>query len=213
MERRILPWMAKRLPIWIKPDHLTVIGLLSSLLIGASYWMTTFSYDWLWLVNFGFFANWWADSLDGTLARVRHIERERYGFFVDHYSDTIGQFLIILGMGLSPIMDLRISLLLITTYYCMSILVYLVSITRGVFKISFVGIGPTETRLIIVIVNIIVWYLNNPQIIIGHWELTIFNIVGMGGSIIMIMLYLIFGVIERHKLAIIDPPKSTDFQN
>ena len=161
-ERRVLPWMAKRLPAWVVPDHLTYVAQLAAFLIGLAYWLTRFGLGWLWLVNLGIVIHWWGDSLDGTLARVRHIERKRYGFFVDHYSDTLSVFVICFGMGLSPIMDMRIALLLIISYYAMMTLVNLVSMTRGVFKISFGGIGPTEIRLLIMIANTIIFFLVTP---------------------------------------------------
>ena len=210
IERRILPWMAERLPVWVTPDMLTIMGLMAAFLIGVSYWLTRYNLAWLWVVNIGFVLHWWADSLDGTLARVRHIERELYGFYVDHHSDTVSIFLICLGMGLSPIIDLKISLLLIVTYYGLSILVYLVSMTRDVFKISFAGMGPTEVRLIIIITNSVVWYCGNPPVTIWHWEFTIFGLVGLSASVIMMTFYLIFGEIERRRLAITDPPKYSE---
>jgi phosphatidylglycerophosphate synthase len=204
-ERRVLPWMANRLPRWILPDHLTSMGQLAALLIGFSYWLTWRNLDWLWLANVGLVIHWAADSLDGTLARVRHIERERYGFFVDHYSDTVAVFLICFGMGISPIMDLRIALLLIVGYYAMMTLVYLVSLSRDVFKISFAGFGPTEVRLAIVIANTIVWALHNPSITIAGKSLTVFSLMGLIVLAILLVFYLIFGEVERRKLAKLDP--------
>lgn len=212
-ERLVLPWMAKRLPGWITPDMLTILGLLAALLVGASYWLTQYSLNWLWMANFGLVLHWWADSLDGTLARVRHIERDRYGFFVDHYSDTITVFLVCFGMGISPIIDFWISLLLIISYNSLAILVYLVSMTRGVFKISFAGMGPTEIRMIIIITNTIIWFSRNPLIKVYHTEMTIFDIVGLTCAIILIAYYLIFGEIERRKLSIVDPPRSAKIRD
>jgi archaetidylinositol phosphate synthase len=205
-ERRVLPWMAQRLPRWVVPDHLTSIGQLAALLIGISYWLTQYSLDWLWLANFGFVLHWFGDSLDGTLARTRQIQRERYGFFVDHYSDTVAVFLICIGMGLSPILDIRIALLLIIVYYAMMTLVYLVSLSRDVFKISFAGIGPTEVRLVVIIANIIVWYLKNPMIPLFGRSFSLFSLFGMGVILILAVFYIVFGESERQKLAKLDPP-------
>jgi phosphatidylglycerophosphate synthase len=209
-ERRVLPWMANRLPRWMTPDHLTSIGQLAAVLIGLSYWLTRYHLDYLWLANAGFVIHWAADSLDGTLARVRHIERERYGFFVDHYSDTVAVFLICFGMGISPIMDLRIALLLIVGYYAMMTLVYLVSLSRDVFKISFAGLGPTEVRLAVVIVNIVVWWLDNPGIVIAGKSLTLFSAMGLIVLVVLAVFYVIFGEIERRKLAVLDPTPGKD---
>jgi phosphatidylglycerophosphate synthase len=204
-ERRALPWMAKRLPAWVVPDHLTAVAQLAAVLIGVSYWLTTFNLNWLWVVNAAFVIHWWGDSLDGTLARVRRIERNRYGFFVDHYSDTLAVFLICFGMGLSPIMDMRVALLIIIAYYGMMTLVNLVSMCRGVFKISFGGIGPTEIRLLIVIANTIILYLGNPHYTIGRHSLTLFSIIGLVGAVMIGIYFLVFGEIERRKLSALDP--------
>ena len=161
--------------------------------------------NWLWAVNAGLVLHWWGDSLDGTLARVRHIERSRYGFFVDHYSDTLAVFFICFGMGLSPLMDMRVALALVIGYYAMMTLVNLVSMCRGVFKISFGGIGPTEMRLFIIIGNTIVWWLGNPLYDIRGHQLTLFSIIGLSVAILLGLYYLVFGEIERHKLALLYP--------
>ncbi len=210
-ERRVLPWMAERLPAWVKPDHLTYLGQFAALMIGFSYWLTHYSLNWLWLTNFAFFLHWFGDSLDGTLARVRHIQRERYGFFVDHYSDAVAVFMICIGMGISPIMDLRVALLLIIGYYALMMLVYLVSLARDVFKISFGGLGPTEVRLATIIVNVVVWVLQNPTVLtVRGVPLTLFSVIGFLVFVILALYYLIFGTIEQRKLARLDPtPRKT----
>jgi len=210
-ERRVLPWMAERLPAWVVPDHLTYLGQFAALLIGVSYWLTHYSLDWLWLANAAFVLHWFGDSLDGTLARVRHIQRERYGFFVDHYSDTVAVFLMCFGMGLSPIMDMRVALLLIVGYYALMMLVYLVSLARDVFKISFGGLGPTEVRLATIIVNVVVWAMRNPtMLVVAGVPLTLFSVIGLTVFVVLAFYYLIFGTIEQRKLARLDPvPKRT----
>ena len=204
-ERRVLPWMASRLPPWVLPDHLTAVAQVAAVVIALAYWLTSFGLNWLWLANLGFILHWWGDSLDGTLARVRHIERSRYGFFVDHYADTVSVFIICVGMGISPIMDLRVALFLVIVYYAMMTLVNLVSMTRGVFKISFGGIGPTEIRLLIIVANTVILYLGNPVLTIWGQPLTLFSIIGAVVAIAIGIYFLIFGEIERRKLAKLDP--------
>jgi len=204
-ERRALPWMARRLPPWVMPDHLTVVAQAAAVFIALSYWLTQFDLNWLWAANIGFIIHWWGDSLDGTLARVRHIERNRYGFFVDHYSDTLAVFIICFGMGLSPILDMRIALLIIIAYYGMMTLVNLVSMCRGVFKISFGGIGPTEIRLIIIIANTTVLFQGNPSYAVFGQPLTLFSIMGFVLAVGIGIFFLVFGEIERRKLSALDP--------
>src|SRR5580700_10238488 len=102
LERPALKWMADRLPTRVIPNHLTVIGVLGALLTAAGFVLSRRSLSWLWLANVGLVVNWLGDSLDGTLARRRRIERPRFGFFVDHTSDLFSQVIIFLSIGLSP---------------------------------------------------------------------------------------------------------------
>ena len=204
-ERWALPRMAQRLPAWMTPDKLTIIGLLAAALIGGSYVLTQFSLNWLWLASLGFVINWWGDSLDGTLARVRDIRRERYGFYVDHQSDAISTFLIFVGLGLSPLMELTAALFLIVAYYLMMIHVNLVTITRDVFKISFAGAGPTELRLFMITANTVVFFLGNPIIAVAGYDLQLFSLIGYVGTVVLLIVYATYGLIERAQLAILDP--------
>jgi archaetidylinositol phosphate synthase len=98
-EKRLLLWIANRLPPWINSDHLTLLALIAMAAAGAAfaaarYWPTA-----LWVVVAALAVNWFGDSLDGTLARVRRVERPRYGFYVDHVLDIVGITLLLAGLG------------------------------------------------------------------------------------------------------------------
>src|ERR1700761_3011968 len=112
-ERRLLVAIATRLPSWIKPDQLTALGVAGALLTGTAYAGSVISPCLLWLAIIGLIINWFGDSLDGSLARVRRIERPCYGFFVDHTSDVISQAFIFVGLGLSPHMRFATACLLL----------------------------------------------------------------------------------------------------
>lgn len=205
-EQWALPRMARRLPDAVTPDTLTVIGLVAAVVIAASYVLTQYSLAWLWLASAGFVVHWWGDSLDGTLARVRDIRRERYGFYVDHQSDAVSTLIIFLGLGFSPLMDLTIALFLIVGYYLMMILVNLVTIARDVFKISFGGFGPTESRIAMILANTLVFFLGNPTLTVAGYEGTLFNFIGIAGTAILFATYVGVGLKERATLAVLDPP-------
>ncbi len=204
-EQWALPRMAERLPAWMTPDKLTIIGLVSAVVIGGSYVLTQHSLAWLWVASAGFVVHWWGDSLDGTLARVRNIRRERYGFYVDHQSDAVSTFLIFVGLGLSPLMELSVALFLIVAYFLMMIHVNLVTITRDVFKISFAGAGPTELRLFMITANTVVFFLGNPVVAVAGYDLRLFSVIGVVGTTVLLSIYVIYGLIERAKLAELDP--------
>lgn len=152
-ERRVLCWIAARLPRSWMPDHLTVIGVLGALAVSAGYALSMRHPGWLWLASFGLFVNWFGDSLDGTLARVRQIERPKYGYYLDHMVDAFTTIAIGAGIGLSPYVALPIALAIVILYLCLSINVFLESAVLGVFDLGYGAFGPTEMRILLVFAN------------------------------------------------------------
>jgi archaetidylinositol phosphate synthase len=164
LERPALKWLAERMPGWVTPDLLTWLGVFGSVVVFAGYALTTISASFLWLATAGLVVNWFGDSLDGTLARVRHIERPRYGFYVDHTVDVVSESLIAFGLGLSPYVSFDLAALALVGYLAMSVLVYVRTVVDGVFKISYSLFGPTEVRLILIAVNVALFAFGDPMI-------------------------------------------------
>ena len=155
LERVCLNWLARNLPPWVKPDHLTLLGFAAMLVAGASYACATWSpVAALLVVNLCLAINWFGDSLDGTLARARNKQRPRYGFYVDHIIDAFGILFIICGLALSGLMSWNIALGVLVIYFMLSIDVYLATYTIGTFRISFYKFSPTELRILLAIGNL-----------------------------------------------------------
>jgi archaetidylinositol phosphate synthase len=152
-ERRLLRWIAARLPAWILPDDLTLLGILAAFGICAAYGLSNNDLAWLWVASGLLVVQWIGDSLDGTLARVRKIERPTYGYYIDHIVDAIATAAICIGLGLSPLMLLAVGTLLAVGYLVLSINVYLESFAFGRFNIGYGFVGPTEVRLILIAIN------------------------------------------------------------
>ena len=150
-EKRLLVWMARRLPSWIHSDHLTVLALAAMALAGAGYALARYDPRALWLVVFALALNWLGDSLDGTLARVRRAERPRYGFYVDHVLDIVGITLLMAGLAGSGFMSPILALALLVSYLLVSGEVFLATAVRQVFRMSFLGFGPTELRMVLAV--------------------------------------------------------------
>ena len=155
LERPALQWLAARVPRTIRSNHLTVLGVLGATGAGIAYALTNHSHAWLWVASAMLVVNWLGDSLDGTLARVRGTQRPKYGYYLDHVVDAYSTVIIGLGLGLSPYVYLGLGLGVVIVYLAMSINVYLESTVFGVFKISYGRIGPTEVRLILILLNTI----------------------------------------------------------
>jgi len=203
-ERRILPRMAQALPGWVTPDHLTVLGLVAAVLIGAGYVLTRFSPWWMVLVNLALIVHWYADSLDGTLARVRKIERERYGYFVDHICDAVTAFVACLGLGASPYMDLRVGLFLVIAYFMMNIYVHTATYAKGRFKLSYGKLGPTEVRIVMFIVNIIVPFWNPKLCFVYGVPVRALDVAGVAVGTIFLLIFTVCSIRDARELDRLD---------
>src|ERR1035438_3026162 len=154
LEKRALLWIAERLPAGVNSDHLTVLGFVSLIATGALYWSARTNRWVVLLTIVGLALNWFGDSLDGTLARVRNQQRPRYGFYVDHMLDACGCVFVFAGLTLSGYMSARIAVALLVAYLLLSIEAYLATYTVGIFQLSFAAFGPTELRLLLMAGNI-----------------------------------------------------------
>jgi archaetidylinositol phosphate synthase len=152
-ERRVLRAIAARLPAAVNSDHLTALGVLGALGVGAAYALSVVSPAWIWAASLMLAVQWFGDSLDGTLARVRGAERPRYGYYLDHIVDAFSTAAIGVGIGLSPYVDLGVAVGLVVVYLVLSINVYLESAVFGVFRLAYGRVGPTELRIIMVAAN------------------------------------------------------------
>lgn len=148
-EKRLLVWIASRLPRWINPDHLSALGLAAMAGAGASFYMAQVApIAGALLVVLCLLLNWFGDSLDGTVARVRNQQRPRYGYYVDHVIDLAGTALLFAGLAASGFMSPLIATLVVAAFFLVSAETYLATHARGVFKMAFIGVGPTELRIL-----------------------------------------------------------------
>jgi archaetidylinositol phosphate synthase len=147
-EKPLLRAMAARTPAYIMPDHLTALGLVGSVITAVCYAATVWSSLFLIGASIGLFINWIGDSLDGTLARYRGIERPRYGFFIDHTSDIFSQMVISFGVGLSAYMRFDVACMVLIAYLMISVFTYIRMQISKVLQVSYGGFGPTELRLV-----------------------------------------------------------------
>jgi archaetidylinositol phosphate synthase len=204
LERPALQWLAERMPAWVTPDSLTGLGLLAAVMIFAGYALTNVDKGFLWLASLGFAINWFGDSLDGTLARHRHIERPRYGFFVDHTVDAFSEVLIFLGIGLSPYVNFNFACLALIGYMLLSILVYITTYVNGVFRISYIRLGPTEMRVIAILANTLVFFAGNPMLRLPFGPLSFYNLVALVLAGLFFGAFIVVTLMQALELAKID---------
>jgi archaetidylinositol phosphate synthase len=187
-ERRILLWLAARMPSQIGPDHLTLAGFAAMFLAGGSYALARWHSIGLLLAAFFLGANWFGDSLDGTVARFRGRQRPRYGFYVDHMIDSFGGLFLISGLGLSGYVNWRIALSMLVAFFLLSIESYLAAYTLGRFRLSFGRFGPTEIRILLALGNIALWFRPQASIPVVSWRLFDFGgFVATTGMAVMVV--------------------------
>jgi phosphatidylglycerophosphate synthase len=150
-EKQLLVAIARRLPPWVSSDHLTLLGLLAMPAAGIGFALIPVSPWNAALVAVALVVNWFGDSLDGTLARVRCQPRPRYGYYVDHVIDLAGSAALVAGMAASGLMDPTIAIAVMAAYFLVSAETYLATHTVGVFRLAFGGVGPTELRILLAI--------------------------------------------------------------
>jgi phosphatidylglycerophosphate synthase len=181
LERRCLISMATRLPQWISSDGMTMLALAGMAMTGVSYACARTHPAALLLAVAGLAINWFGDSLDGTLARVRRQQRPRYGFYVDHIVDCFGVLFVLAGLGWSGFMTPLVALALLVAYLMLSIEVYLATYCLAVFRLSFWGIGPTELRLLLAIGTVAL--VSDPRVAIFGARYRLFDVGGVAAAI------------------------------
>jgi archaetidylinositol phosphate synthase len=188
-EKRLLIHIAHRLPAWVGSDHLTVLGGLATLGAGVSYWLSARQPAALVLVVVFLGINWFGDSLDGTVARVRNCQRPRYGFYVDHILDTIGALFIVAGLGLSGFMTPIVAAAVLVAYYLLSIEVYLAASVLKTFEMGFFGFGPTELRILMAFGTLALF--NHAKVTIAGHRFLLFDVGGVCAAAGMTLFFVV----------------------
>jgi phosphatidylglycerophosphate synthase len=186
-EKRTLIRIAERLPAWINSDHLTTLGFVALVAAGGCYAIARwYAPALLWVIPL-LALNWFGDSLDGTLARVRHQQRPRYGFYVDHVLDAIGTFFLLTGLAFSGYMTPAVAGAFLIAYLLLSIEIYLATYTVGTFHLSYWSFGPTELRILLAAGNL--FALRNPHAVVAGRHFLLFDLgFGIGAAALTVIL-------------------------
>lgn len=185
-ERRLLTWLCARMPRWVTPDKLTVVGLIGGAMTFIGYTASNYGSAWLLLAILGYVVNWFGDSLDGSLARYRGTERPSYGYFIDHSCDGLTTLLILTGMGFSPFVTMDFAMVALAGYLLLSIHTFLSARVLGEFKLSYLAAGPTELRIMLIGLTVMMMVLGTEPGIFGR--MSGFDIfVGTVGAILIVL--------------------------
>ena len=209
--------MAERMPSWVNSDMLTFVGFLGACVMATGYALSNVNLMWLWLSNLGLFINWFGDSMDGSLARVRGTQRKTYGFFIDHNVDVINETIMFIGVGASPLVNMSFAMLALVAYFMLSVYVYIDCHLKGEMRLTYGGLGPTEFRLLLVIVNTLFMYIpwfsewKRPVTLFHNdFMVGIFDYITVAAALLLIFFYLISFFRDIKYFAKIDPVKKKE---
>jgi phosphatidylglycerophosphate synthase len=197
-EKRALLWIAARLPAWVNSDHLTALGFAALVGAGAAYWRAGSNPYGLLVVIPLLALNWFGDSLDGTLARVRNRQRPRYGFYVDHILDAIGMFFLMSGLAFSGYMTPMVAFAFLIAYLLLSIEIYLTTYTIGTFHLYYWRFGTTELRILLIVGNL--FALRRPYATLAGRDFLLFDI-GFAFGTVALALILVHATV-RHTVSL-----------
>jgi archaetidylinositol phosphate synthase len=207
-ERRVLRWIAQRLPARVMPDHLTALGVVAAVGIAAAYVLSNDSNLWLWAASGLLVVHWLGDSLDGTLARVRAMERPRYGYYLDHLVDALATACIGLGLGFSPHMLVATGAVVVIGYLVLSINTYLETQALGSFSLGYGLVGPTEVRLLLIAVNTALALGVVPHVAVLGVGLGLLDIVGLALVAAMLVAVTVRAGRNLRTLAALEPAQN-----
>jgi len=202
-EKRLLIRIASRLPGWVNSDHLTALGALGMVGAGLSYAAAPFWPGALPMVVVFLAINWFGDSLDGTLARVRRHERPRYGFYVDHVLDAVGILFLMTGLVAGGFLHVAPAAAFLIAYYLLTIEIALATHALGTFRISYWKFGPTELRILLAIGTL--QLLNSPWSTIAGYRLLLFDIGTVIGAAAILVTFLVSAITNTRKLYAMEP--------
>ena len=214
-EKKALVYMAERMPSWVTSDMLTFVGFLGALVMATGYSLSNLNLNWLWLSCLGLFINWFGDSMDGSLARVRGTQRKTYGFFIDHNVDVINETIMFISVGVSPLVNMSFAMFALVAYLMLSVYVYIDCHLKGEMRLTYSGLGPTEFRLLLVITNICFIYIpwlsewKKPMTLFHNdFMIGIFDYIAVAAALLIIFFWLRGFFQDAKFFAKIDPPKN-----
>lgn len=214
VEKKALIFLADRQPRWMTSNILTGIGTFGAIVISLGYILSQININYLWLSSLGFVINWYGDSLDGTLARVRNKQRPIFGYYIDHTVDIINELLIFLGLGLSGLICFDLSLIILIVYMMLTLNVSINAHLKKEFRLTYAKLGPTEFRVLAIIFNTVCIYC--PAISDSVMEISMFgkdivlgslDIAGVFVLLVLIIMYIVTVLNDIKDYDKIDPVK------
>lgn len=202
-EKRCLIWMAERLPRAVNSDHLTFLAAIAMAGAGLCYGIGPESPLVMLTAIVLLAVNWFGDSLDGTVARVRHHERPRYGFYVDHVLDALGIMFLLIGFSVGGFMTPIVAAGFLLAYYLLMVEIALATHAVGTFRISFWKFGPTELRILLAVGTL--QLLRSPAVTVFGERWLLFDVGGIVATAVLVLTFVVSAVRNGRLLYRLEP--------
>ena len=155
-EEQLKGFLLPRVPRRIETYHLTLTTVLWSALIPCFAFLARGSIHWLWGINACIAGQYVTDLLDGAVGRARNTGLKLWGYYVDHFLDFIFLGAIFFGYAvLLPAVYHKMILFTLVMFTGFMIHAFLEFACTNRFSISYLGIGPTEVRLLFIVINVL----------------------------------------------------------
>lgn len=215
LEKKILVWMAERQPRWVTSNFLSFIGFVGAVVIAIGFILSDKNINYLWISSLGLLINWYGDSMDGTLARVRNTQRPLFGYYLDHILDGVNESIMFIGAGISALMHMPLALLVLLLYLLITINVSINAHLRREFKLTYLKLGPTEFRIAIIIANTVMIFSEKVRNFIWNIEifnhevaLTAFDCLAIVLIVLLLLIFIYTVVTDLKYYNEVDPPKA-----
>lgn len=156
-ENKLKAWLLPMVPKNCETYHLTLSSLIWSALIIVFSFFARYNIQWLWGVSLMIFLQYITDLLDGAIGRHRNTGLVKWGFYMDHLLDYL--FLCSIVIGYALLLEdyyKYIQLYVLALFGAFMVNSFLSFAATNEFKISYGGIGPTEIRLIFILINTLI---------------------------------------------------------
>lgn len=191
LERAALTALCRAMPAWVTPDRLTAAGAAGAAITALGYIGSNWRPAWLFLASFGILVNWFGDSLDGSLARHRRIERPRYGYFLDHSVDGLNHLVFALGLGLTPYVSMAAALALLASYNLLMVYVLITAQVRREFPLAKAFVGPTELRLIAIAFNFVLYAFGPVSVDFAGFSVSLWSALVVFEAVAFVAVYIV----------------------
>lgn len=168
-ERALVAWAVPRIPNWLETYHLTLLTVLWSALNLVFGFLAAGDLRWLWGVSMVIVLQYVSDLFDGAVGRARGTGLVKWGFYMDHFLDYVflGSLVFVAYMIAPDGLGVYCLILFILTGAFM-VSSFLAFAATNRFEIYMLGIGPTEGRIGIILINTLIFFTGT-----GHFVVTL----------------------------------------